>query len=124
MRAMVRGPNRMALFASLAVVCTTVGSVAPARAQDDTGRPPAAPPAAAKDDERMTEARKQFQAGVNLLDDPDGANTSLLTTPFIEPMSCRIRPKCSETSVSARCTSSVTVRRSMPIRCTCATRPT
>ena len=74
---MVRGPSRMALFASLAAVCTTVGSIAPARAQDDTGRPPAAPPAAAKDDERMTEARKQFQAGVNLLDDPDGAKYEL-----------------------------------------------
>ena len=41
------------------------------------GSPTCAPPAAAKDDERMTEARKQFQAGVNLLDDPDGAKYEL-----------------------------------------------
>ena len=41
------------------------------------GSPTRRTPAAAKDDERMAEARKQFQAGVNLLDDPDGAKYEL-----------------------------------------------
>ncbi|HKQ69924.1 MAG TPA: hypothetical protein VJT73_11325, partial [Polyangiaceae bacterium] len=52
-------------FGFIALVLVLGSNVS--RADDNAGRAPA------KDDERMAEARKQFQAGVNLLDDPEGA---------------------------------------------------
>ena len=65
----LRSPRTKAR-AALAVLLVGLSSAPLARADEPTAAP-AAP--AAVSDEEMAEARKQFQAGVNLLEDPDGA---------------------------------------------------
>ncbi|HVH42757.1 MAG TPA: hypothetical protein VM925_10450 [Labilithrix sp.] len=60
----MRGQRLMRCLLAVGVVLTSVGAGNTSRADD-------AP--AIADEQTMTEARKHFQAGVNLLDDPDGA---------------------------------------------------
>jgi hypothetical protein len=65
--------KRVRLGATLTLGLAALAASSVARAEDAPPPPTSEAPAAAAQDGTMAEARKQFQAGVNLLDDPDGA---------------------------------------------------
>jgi hypothetical protein len=60
-------PRNSAVLAGCAVFWALVGPVSTSRAAEEPAE------TTVKNDDKMVEARKQFQAGVNLLEDPEGA---------------------------------------------------
>jgi hypothetical protein len=65
----MRSRSFQTLFLSCGVSLAVLGSAGVARADD----PPAPNAAAAASPEKLAEAKRQFEAGVSLLEDPDGA---------------------------------------------------